>query len=445
MEQPIISVSGLRGIIGKSLAPTNAIQYVAAFASQLLPGPLVVTRDGRSSGPMLANAICSAISALGRDVLYGDVAATPTTGILVLKCKAAGGVQISASHNPHEYNGIKLFGGDGRVISADMGQRVMDAMSLDPAWVDVDSIGHQTIIDDTTSEHLKRVLATVDVDSIRGASFSVVLDSNHGAGSILGQRLLESLGVRATIVGGQTNGQFAHLPEPTRENLESISALALTNKADVVFCQDPDADRLAIIAADGSYIGEEYTLALTLKNRLSQQAGDCVINCATSRMSIDIAEQFGCRCHLSAVGEANVCDKMFEIGAIFGGEGNGGPIDPRVGYVRDSFVAIAQVLELMASSGKSILELVADLPAYSIVKAKATVDRARLPAIYSALKKTFSDARSSNMDGLRFDWPDKWLLVRPSNTEPVVRVICEASNEPAAKELASAACAVVEK
>ena len=306
METPIISVSGLRGIIGKSLAPTNAIQYVAAFASQLPPGPIVVTRDGRSSGPMLANAICSAISALGRDVLYGDVAATPTTGVMVLQHNATGGVQISASHNPHEYNGIKLFGGDGRVISADVGQRVMDAMSQEAAWVGVDSLGQQTNIDDTTSEHLKRVLATVDVAAIRGKKFSVVLDSNHGAGSVLGRKLLESLGVRAIIVGDLPNGQFAHPPEPTRENLASISAQAVANKVDVVFCQDPDADRLAIIAADGSYIGEEYTLALTLKNRLAKKSGDCVINCATSRMSIDIAEQFGVRCHLSAVGSPSL-------------------------------------------------------------------------------------------------------------------------------------------
>jgi len=442
MKKPIISVSGLRGIIGETLAPPIAMQYVAAFASSLEPGPIVVTRDGRATGQMLAAGIGSALMAIGRQVHFGDVAATPTTGILVRECQAAGGVQISASHNPPEYNGLKFFGADGRVIGADAGQKVIDTMESPTPWVTHDKIASQIDIDDTISRHLQLVLEAVDVQKIRSKNFSVVLDSNHGAGSILAKSLFEKLNCRSVLVGDTPNGHFAHPPEPTAENLKGIAALASKHQADVVFCQDPDADRLAIIDGQGRYIGEEYTLALTLKGRLTQQKGDCVINCATSRMSIDIAEQFGCKCHLSAVGEANVCDLMQSVGAVYGGEGNGGPIDPRVGFVRDSFVAMSQVLDLMAESGKSIAELVSEIPAYSIHKAKSSVSREKLPDIYDALKKRFSQASSSDQDGLRFDWDDRWLLIRPSNTEPIVRIICE-TNDHATSELLAAETAQV--
>ncbi len=443
MQEPIISVSGLRGIIGESLAPPVVVKYVTAFAASLPPGPVVLTRDGRSSGPMLAHAIRSALMAVGRDVLDGDVAATPTTGVLVRTLGASGGVQISASHNPPEYNGIKLFGQDGRVISAPSGQAVIDRMADEPEWVTFDQLGAVRRIDDPHKAHIERVLATVDVPSIRDRRFRVMLDSNHGAGSLAGLRLLDALGCEVVVVGGQPDGQFEHPPEPTRENLRSVATRAREQGIAVVFCQDPDADRLAIIDSSGNYIGEEYTLALTLKNRLSRSPGDCVINCATSRMAIDIAAEFGCVCHLSAVGEANVCDMMIETGAVYGGEGNGGPIDPRVGYVRDSLVGMAQVLELMAASGKSIAELVEDIPRYAIHKARATVDRSQLPRINGRLKELFSGAATSELDGLRFDWPDRWLLVRPSNTEPIVRIIGEAADEQTTERLVAEAMHVV--
>ena len=443
MKKPIISVSGLRGVIGESLSPIGAMEYVVAFASTLSDGPVVVTRDGRSSGPMLAEAIQAALNAMGHDVLYGDVAATPTTGVLVRQLNAAGGIQISASHNPPEYNGIKLFGPDGRVVGAATGQAVMDAMRQEPAWVNYQKVGERTRIEDTTADHRNLVFKTVDVDLIRKRNYTVVLDSNHGAGSVMGRSVLTDLNTQLTLLGGSPDGQFEHPPEPTASNLEGVATQAKSLQADVVFCQDPDADRLAIIDENGNYIGEEYTLALTLKRRLMQQTGDCVINCATSRMSIDIAESFGCKCHLSAVGEANVCDVMHSVNAVYGGEGNGGPIDPLVGYVRDSFVAMTQVLELMALTEKSVSQLVSELPKYSIQKAKATVDRDKLPQVYEALQAKFSDAQVSDLDGMRFDWHDRWLLVRPSNTEPIVRAICEASSEEASSELVKVAQEVI--
>lgn len=437
MNEPIISVSGLRGIIGRSLDPLMAIKYTVAFASSVSEsGPIVVTRDGRTTGTMLAQAICSGLMAIGRDVIYGDVAATPTTGILVREHAAAAGIQISASHNPPEYNGIKLFERSGRVIPADAGQRVIEAYR-DFAFPTVthDRVGSFTRLVDTTSAHLAAVLKTVNVEAIRQKRYRAVLDSHHGAGSILGKLLLEALNCEVQILGGVPDGKFERSPEPTEQNLQETIKRAMTLKADIVLCQDPDADRLALIDEQGRYIGEEYTLAITLNHALQSRKGNVVINCSSSRMSQDICDEQGCTLHLSAVGEANVTNLMKELNAVYGGEGNGGPIDPKVGYVRDSFVGMAQVLDAMASSGKSVSELAAEIPRYEIVKTKMDLAAAKIPALFQALKKRFVDAAINEQDGLRLDWPDRWILVRPSNTEPIVRAIAEASERSVAESL----------
>ena len=428
MVEPIISVSGLRGIIGSSLDPILAIQYTTSFVKLIAEsGPIVVTRDGRSTGSMLAGAICSGIAAIGRDVIYGDIAATPTTGILVIEHRAAGGIQISASHNPAEYNGIKLFESSGRVIPADAGQAVMDAYrAFEFPVVAHDQVGSITSVTDTTTSHLQAVLATVNVERIRQQKYNVVLDSHHGAGSILGRRLLEELGCTVRCLGDVPDGLFERSPEPTEANLKQTTAAAIDLNADAVFCQDPDADRLAVIDERGRYIGEEYTLAITLHHALDTRSGPVVINCSSSRMANDICDARGCELLLSAVGEANVTNLMKEVGAVYGGEGNGGPIDPRVGYVRDSFVAMAQVLDAMATKEKTISELVAEIPRYEIHKTKIEIEREKIPALFARLKAEFPDAIINEMDGLRLDWPDRWMLVRPSNTEPIVRAIAEA-------------------
>lgn len=447
MNEPIISVSGLRGIIGESLDPILAIKYSTAYTSLLdVEGPIVVTRDGRATGTMLAQAICSGLSAAGRDVLYGDVAATPTTGILVRQNNAAAGIQISASHNPAPYNGIKLFESSGRVIPAVSGEQVIEAYRdfRFPA-VAHDKIGKILNLTDTTSAHLEAVLKTVDADKIRSKRFKVVLDSHHGAGSILGRQLLESLGCEFDCLGDTPDGLFTRSPEPTEVNLKETTAMATGFGADAVFCQDPDADRLALIDENGNYIGEEYTLAITLNHALATRKGPVVINCSSSRMSADICQSHGCELHMSAVGEANVTDRMKELDAVYGGEGNGGPIDPYVGYVRDSFVAMAQVLDAMAKSDQPISELAKAIPRYEICKTQIEIERSRIPVLLDLLKQTFPEARPSTIDGLRLDWPDKWILVRPSNTEPIVRAIAEASSVADAQSLCDAAAKATEK
>ncbi|MEM7314416.1 MAG: phosphoglucosamine mutase [Planctomycetota bacterium] len=355
MSQLIISVSGLRGIVGETLTPNVAANYVAAFANHLDDGPVVVTRDGRATGRMLADAIRAALCAVGRDVLDADVAATPTTGRLVRQYKAAGGIQISASHNPPPYNGIKLFGSEGRVVPATIGDQVLKSYQAESfPWKPHDALGSVTELEDTTSDHLNAVLGIVDLEKIRSCSFPVLLDSNHGAGSVLGGKLLAALGCNVTILGDTPNGQFAHTPEPTADNLKGVAAEITKLGAKVGFCQDPDADRLALIDENGRYVGEEYTVAACMDHILQTRKGAVVTNCSTSRMSQDLAEKYGVPFFRSKVGEANVADLMKAENAVFGGEGNGGPIDPQIGYIRDSFVGMAIVLDSMAKTGKPL-------------------------------------------------------------------------------------------
>ena len=444
MADLIISVSGLRGIVGENLSPAVAANYVAAYAASLNSGPVVVARDGRTTGAMLRDAVASALCACGRDVIDAGIAATPTVGVFVRACQAAGAVQISASHNPPQYNGIKLFGHDGRVIGATAGAAVKERfLNQSPRWAAYDQIGSVSRSADPHADHLAAVLQTVDVPAIRNQRFRVLLDSNHGAGGLLGLRLLEELGCDVVLQGPIPDGHFAHPPEPTAENLQSIASRVSSQGCDVGFCQDPDADRLALIDASGRYIGEEFTVALCVMRRLSQQPGTVVINCATSSMTESLAAAHGSTALRSAVGEANVADLMIARGAIYGGEGNGGPIDPRVGLVRDSFVGMAQVLDLMAATNQSLAELADSLPHRAIHKTKAEVNVAHLPQIFDQLEAALAAPDSDRTDGLRLNFTDAWLLVRGSNTEPIVRLIAEAPSSDAAEKLCQQAQAVI--
>lgn len=446
----IVSVSGLRGIVGDSLTPEVAIRYAHAFSQVIGPGPVVLTRDGRATGCMLADAIAATLAAVGRDVLDGGPAATPTTGLLVRQHQAAGGIQVSASHNPLPYNGMKLLGADGRVISEERGAQVL-AKFQQPivGWSDHASLGHRRILTDTIDFHLQQILQLVDVDAIRRQAYRVVLDSNHGAGSCLGIPLLRELGCNVMSLGGTPDGQFSHPPEPTAENLAGVGVEVTRHHASIGFCQDPDADRLALLDEHGTYIGEEYTLALCVRHVLqtSREAksplGPVVTNCATSRMTEDIVREFGVPVFYSRVGEANVADLMVQKQALFGGEGNGGPIDPRVGYVRDSFVGMAIILHAMAANRLPLSQLVSQIPRYSIHKSKVSLARGDVDAAMDRLKQHFSTAQASTLDGLRLDWSDRWLLIRASNTEPIVRIVAEAPDSDAARKMCEDAIGVL--
>ncbi|MCC7475573.1 MAG: phosphoglucosamine mutase [Pirellulales bacterium] len=468
----IISVSGLRGIVGETFTPEVAYRYAAAFAATLPAGPVLVTRDGRANGPPLVEPIIAGLAQEGsRRVFVAGIAATPTTGVLVRQHDCVGGIQISASHNPAPYNGMKLFSAEGRVVPATAGAAVLDLFQKScppdrPIHAECESPNAAATIaarrpaglragrtaaielEDTVSAHLALIERCVEVERIRRCRFRVLLDSNHGAGSLLGKPLLERLGCEVVAVGEMPDGHFQHEPEPTAENLASVVECVTARGAQVGFCQDPDADRLAIIDERGRYVGEEYTLALCVDHVLRHTPGPVVANCSTSRMTEDLALKYNVPFHRSAVGEANVVDEMLRCGAVLGGEGNGGVIDPRVVLVRDSFVGMALVLAAMAERAMTIGDLVDELPRYAIHKAKVTVDRNSIPAALDALEHHFAAASSDRLDGLRLDWhnPDesgRWLLVRASNTEPIVRIIAEAPTEATARHACDEAAGVI--
>ncbi len=432
----IVSVSGIRGVVGQGLTPAAALAFASALAAHTGGGKVAVSRDGRPSGSMLRHAVLAGLSAAGCEVYDLGVAPTPTVGLAVRALNAAGGVQITASHNPAPWNGLKLFGPDGRVLSASEGAKVRQLFEAGAArGVAWDELGTVQDYHKAEDAHRDRVLQLVDVPRVRAAQLRAFLDGNGGAGGPLGRKLLKSLQVETTCHGCDADGYFLHEPEPTAENLRELSPMVRHSGAHVGFALDPDSDRLALIDETGRYVGEELTLALAVQFRLGREKGPVVINMSTSRVVEDIAARFGCPCHRSAVGEANVADRMLEVGAVIGGEGNGGVIDPRVGLVRDPFIGMGLVLNLMAETGRKLSELADVLPAYHIVKDKYTVSRERLPELFRALPGRFPQAKANDLDGLRLDWPDRWIHVRPSNTEPIVRVIAEAPRAEEAQAL----------
>lgn len=438
-------------MVGDTLTHDVARRYAAAFGEVLPPGPILVSRDGRANGSPLAAPVAAGLSQRGlREVMDAGIAATPTTGVLVRTLGCAGGVQISASHNPAEYNGLKLFSAEGRVVPGAFGEKVLERYNANHGTTPdiqrpASSIQYLT---DTTSAHLSLVESIVDVDRIRARRFRVLLDANHGSGSVLGRPLLERLGCEIVMLGGVPDGHFAHVPEPTAENLSGVLAEVTRVGADIGFAQDPDADRLAIIDEGGRYIGEEYTLALCVDHVLRQMPGPVVTNCSSSRMTEDIARKYGVPFFRSAVGEANVVDLMRRERAVIGGEGNGGVIDPRVGPVRDSFVGMALVLDSMASRGLPVSALAGELPRYAIHKAKANVGGDAVTGAFAEIQQHFHEATSDRLDGLRLDFQNadgsrSWLLVRASNTEPIVRIIAEAPNAAEARRLCDEAARVI--
>jgi phosphomannomutase len=439
----IISVSGIRGIVGEGLTAEAALAFAAALGTHVQGGRVVLSRDGRPSGKMLRHAVVAGLLGTGCEVLDADILPTPTCGLAIRRSEAAGGIQITASHNPAPWNGLKLFGPEGAVLTATEGQKVKSLFETGPfRHVSWDRLGTVIPCGQAEDWHRDRVRELVDVPRIQQRQFRILLDVNGGAGKTLGMLLLTTLGCRLVPVGFET-GVFEHPPEPLEENLREIAPLVPEEDADVGFVLDPDADRLALIDETGRYIGEELTLALAVLCRLRSERGPIVINMSTSRLVEDLAKPHGVPVLRSAVGEANVVEKMRQVGALIGGEGNGGVIDPRVGWVRDPFIGMALILNLLAESGQKLSELVAGLPVYHIRKEKAQADPARLPDTFAALTQRWPDARVDRTDGLRLDWPDRWLHVRPSNTEPIVRIIAEAPRADDARRLCDEATEVI--
>ncbi|MBO0697648.1 MAG: phosphoglucosamine mutase, partial [Zavarzinella sp.] len=438
----IVSVSGIRGIVGQSLTPDAACRFATALGTYLNGGRVVLSRDSRPSGRMLRAAVTAGLSAAGCSVEDIGIAPTPTVGIAVRQLGAAGGIQITASHNPAPWNGLKMFGPDGAVLPADRGrqvQQVFEGGGLKYApW---DGIGAARVPPDVVEEHIKLVCDAISVAAVNAAGFRVLLDGNGGAGGPLGANLLRQLGCEVVEHACDSDGVFVHEAEPIPAHLVDVGPQVVRSKAAVGFVLDPDADRLALIDETGTCVSEELTLALAVKYRLQQKPGPVVVNMSTSRVIEDVAREAGCEFRRTAVGEANVVAGMRAAGAVIGGEGNGGVIDPRIGWVRDPFIGMAMILNLMADQGQHLSELVASFPSYSTLKTKYTVPKEKLAAALEAIEKRWPEATVNKVDGLRLDWPDRWVHVRASNTEPAVRVIAESPTEAETRRLCDEAAA----
>lgn len=444
MSQRILSISGLRGVVGDGLDPAYLVDFATAVGTLFEGGSVVLARDGRASGIAVRHAVLAGLLSTGCRVFDAGIASTPTCGVLVQDLKAAGGLQITASHNPIEWNGLKPFSSGGSVFDAALGEKLLDILNRRAfRLADWKKLGQVEALADSGHAHLQRVLSLVDVAAIRGRKMKVVLDCNHGSGGVLGPRLLESLGCDVYLMGGSPDGLFEHVPEPVEQNLTGLCDEVRRHKADVGFAQDPDADRLAIVDETGRYIGEELTLALCADFILARTPGPVVVNGSTSRTTADIAARHGCPFFRSHVGEANVVSKMKAESATVGGEGNGGLIEPKVGYVRDSFAAMAYVLAGLAGGKGPLSKWVDSLPKYTIIKDKVTCPREHVTAACAALRSRYRDATAEEGDGLRLDWPDRWVQVRASNTEPILRVIAEAPATEDVRKLCDEAMQIV--
>jgi phosphomannomutase len=441
-EDLIISISGMRGIVGENLTADIASEYGCAFGTYLKErnsgkGKLSVCigRDSRASGEILKAAVTDGLCKVGVDVIDLGIVTTPSVGIMVKELGCDGGAVITASHNPIQYNGIKLLLENSMAPAAvEAGQIRQYYFDKHFRLVDAADSGGVSFNEQTNGIHTSKVLELIDKESIGAREFKVVLDSVNGAGGPITKKLLGELGCNVCAINAEPTGAFAHTPEPTAENLTGLCEAVKAEGAEIGFGQDPDADRLAIVDESGRYIGEEYTLALAAKYIFSKRSGSAAANLSTSRMLDDIAERAGGRVYRTAVGEANVAAAMLEYDCIIGGEGNGGVIDLRVGPIRDSLVGIVLILQLMAETGKMVSQLAEEVGGYYMSKDKFAADKEQAQQILDSAKKVFADARLNTVDGCRFDFEDGWVHLRTSNTEPVMRLIVEAKDRRTAEK-----------
>jgi phosphomannomutase len=444
-EGLMVSVSGIRGRVGEALTPEVMARYAAGFGAWAARSgrsrAVVVGRDSRVSGPMFHRVVLSALQSVGCDVIDIGLTTTPTCQLAVEHHHAAGGLMISASHNPIEWNALKFIGPTGLFLEnsegIEMRALIEKAGGIPRArW---DALGAVTTDDRAVQRHIERVLSIpyIDVEGIRGRKFNVALDCVRGAGAVIMPALLDRLGCRVTAINLETDGRFPRPPEPVAENLGELERLVLSASASVGLAVDPDVDRLALVSDAGKAIGEDFTLALAARLVLRHRKGPVVTNLSTSRLVEDVATEAGVRTVRAAVGEVNVAVRMRDERSPVGGEGNGGVILSEVHLGRDAPVGAALLLQLLHEEGRPLSQIVASLPRYVIVKDKLDRPNTSLESVYEALRTAFPGAQADTQDGLRLSWPDRWVHVRPSGTEPIVRVIAEAPTDREARDLVS--------
>jgi phosphomannomutase len=453
----IKSISGIRGTVGgrpgDTLNPLDIVKFTTAYATFIRrkggsqSNTIVVGRDARISGEMVKNVVCGTLMGVGYDVRNIGLATTPTTELAVAMSGAAGGIIITASHNPRHWNALKLLNSKGEFLTAADGAKVLEiADNEDFEYADVDHLGKY--IEDLTwdERHVDAVLALslVDEEAIGKAHFKVAVDSINSVGGIILPKLLDRLGVEYTFLNGEANGDFAHNPEPLEKNLTGIMDLVKGGGYDMGIVVDPDVDRLAFICEDGKMFGEEYTLVSVADYVLSHTPGNTVSNLSSTRALRDVTQRHGGVYTASAVGEVNVTTKMKEVGAVIGGEGNGGVIYPESHYGRDALVGIALFLSSLAQKKMTVSQLRATFPDYYIAKNRIDLQPdTDIDAILAKVKEMYKNEQINDIDGVKIDFPDKWVHLRKSNTEPIIRVYSEASSMEEADELGKKIMSVV--
>lgn len=438
----IKSISGIRGTIGgrtgDTLNPLDIVKFTSAYATFIAKSgknrKIVVGRDARISGEMVANVVCGTLMGMGYDVIDIGLATTPTTELAVRWAQADGGIIVTASHNPRQWNALKLLNAEGEFLTKDDGNEVLAiAEREDFEFADVDHLGHYTVDDSFNRRHIESVLALplVDAEAIRNAHFKVVVDAINSVGGVILPDLLDALGVEYKILNAEPTGDFAHNPEPLAKNLGGIMGEVAQGGYDLGIVVDPDVDRLAFIQEDGEMYGEEYTLVTVADYILDHVKGDTVSNLSSTRALRDVTERHGGTYHASAVGEVNVTTKMKAVGAVIGGEGNGGVIYPGSHYGRDALVGIALFLSSLAQKGLKASELRKTFPNYFIAKNRIDLTpETDVDAILVKVKELYgreAGVTVTDIDGVKLDFPDRWVHLRKSNTEPIIRVYSEAS------------------
>lgn len=447
----ISSISGIRGTIGgkdgENLTPIDIVKYVSAFITLLKENEpnktlrIVVGRDARISGEMVSSIVCGTIQSMGADVIDVGLSTTPTVEMSVVSHKADGGIIITASHNPMQWNALKLLRSNGEFVSGADGVRIQQwVKEANFTYAEAKKLGHYSSYENAIADHIEKILALewVDVDAISRANFNVAVDAVNSTGGIAIAQLLKKLGVkRSTILNGEPTGVFAHNPEPLPEHLAEISNLIDKNSFHVGFVVDPDVDRLAIVMENGEMFGEEYSLVAIADYILQNQKGNTVSNLSSTRALRDISEKYGVSYAAAAVGEVNVVEKMKETNAIIGGEGNGGIILPALHYGRDALVGIALFLTYMAKTKKSPVQIKSQFPSYFISKNKIELKpETNVPHILDCVAEKYKAYSVNRIDGVKVDFEDNWIHLRASNTEPIIRIYAEATNMSIAENLA---------
>ncbi|MCK5032200.1 MAG: phosphoglucosamine mutase [Calditrichia bacterium] len=440
MAALMVSISGVRGIVGESLTPAIIEKYALAYGSFINRGTIILGRDSRTSGEFINNIVQGCLLATGCKVIDVGIVPTPTVQMEILHHKAQGGIAITASHNPPEWNGLKFMDANGRFLSPDNANKVYSEADKGnfnlQKWDDIGSFKSDK---NANKRHIKALLKLpyFDVKELRKRKFKVIVDCVNGAGGLIIPQLLEELGCETKVINGEPNGYFAHTPEPLPENLTELSKTVKKEKADIGFAVDPDVDRCAIIANKGNIIGEEYTLALAVKFILSKELGNVVVNMSTSRASEDIAKYYNCPFIRTKVGEINVAEEMVKSEAIIGGEGNGGVILPELHLGRDAPAAVALTLQALLEFDGSMNELFLSLPQYKIVKKKISIEGLNPDELLQKMGEKHKNKKIDFLDGLKIDTENTWVHLRKSNTEPIIRVMAEAPTEKEAEKLAN--------